>query len=106
MILDLLPYYLLILYKDIIYHYSYLPNDLHYTFRQQELCLGNPLQCRRWHLGRAGQRGIDAVHFGAQRQDVKKCVEQRVTKFLQNIGRTRIAHKGRAGMAPDDGAGK
>ena len=68
------------------------------------MCLRIP-----WHGG--GTRGtagcgVDAVHLGAQRQDVKERIEQRVADFLQQIRGTCVAHEGRAGMAPNDCARK
>ena len=33
-------------------------------------------------------------------------VEEGIADFLHHIGRARVAHEGRAGVAPDDGAGE
>eukprot|EP01041_Mallomonas_annulata_P015058 gene15056-31948_t len=52
----------------------------------------------------ARQRGVDLVHVGAQRQDVKKRIEQRVAHLLHQVAGAAVTHEGRAGVAADDGA--
>ena len=51
-------------------------------------------------------RGLDLVQLRSEREDVEQSVEERVADFLNDVGRARIAHEGRSGVAADDRARK